>query len=77
MELANLPTKYAKNQKFQGLGNVRNREDRAKYLLDLNLNGPHYDPKSRSMKGEDALNMNNLDLVDERNELEEQNNFAT
>jgi pre-mRNA-processing factor SLU7 len=51
VDLANLPTKHAKNQKFQGLGNVRNREDTAKYLYDLNLNGPQYDPKSRTMKG--------------------------
>jgi hypothetical protein len=25
LEVANLPTKHAKNQKFQGLGGVRNR----------------------------------------------------
>ena len=50
--MANLPTKHAKNQKFQGLGNVRNREDRAKYLQTLKLYGPHFDPKSRAMKGE-------------------------
>uniref|UniRef100_A0A7E4URA1 Pre-mRNA-splicing factor SLU7 n=1 Tax=Panagrellus redivivus TaxID=6233 RepID=A0A7E4URA1_PANRE len=30
--------------------NLRIREDPAKYLLNLNENGPYYDPKSRSMR---------------------------
>lgn len=34
--------------------NLRIREDTAKYLLNLDLNSAHYDPKSRSMR-EDPL----------------------
>lgn len=30
--------------------NLRIREDTAKYLYNLNENGPYYDPKSRSMR---------------------------
>ena len=30
--------------------NLRIREDTAKYLLDLDVNSAHYDPKSRSMR---------------------------
>lgn len=43
-----------KKEKFQGLGGVRNREDRAKYLLNLDLNSASFDPKSRTLAGEDA-----------------------
>jgi hypothetical protein len=56
LELANLPGKHQKNKKHLGLGGVRNREDRAKYLNTLDLNGPSFDPKSRAMKGEQTLN---------------------
>lgn len=42
-----------KKEKFQGLGGVRNREDRAKYLLNLDLNSAAFDPKSRTLAGED------------------------
>lgn len=31
--------------------NLRIREDTAKYLLNLDLNSAHYDPKTRSMRG--------------------------
>ena len=40
-----------KKEKFQGLGGVRNREDRAKYLLNLDLNSAAFDPKSRTLVG--------------------------
>jgi len=30
--------------------NLRIREDTAKYLLNLDTNSAHYDPKSRSMR---------------------------
>ena len=30
--------------------NLRIREDTAKYLLNLDVNSAHYDPKSRSMR---------------------------
>jgi pre-mRNA-processing factor SLU7 len=30
--------------------NLRIREDTAKYLLNLDANSAHYDPKSRSMR---------------------------
>ena len=30
--------------------NLRNREDRAKYLHNLDLDSAYYDPKSRSMR---------------------------
>lgn len=30
--------------------NLRSREDRAKYLHNLDLDSAHYDPKSRSMR---------------------------
>ena len=30
--------------------NLRIREDTAKYLLNLDMNSAHYDPKSRSMR---------------------------
>jgi hypothetical protein len=35
------------------LGGVRNREDRAKYLNNLDLNSAAFDPKSRTLAGED------------------------
>ena len=65
VELASLPTKQAKNKKFQGLGGVRNRQDYAKYLLNLDVNSDHFDPKSRSMKSYDdaAAVLNNLDVI--------------
>lgn len=34
--------------------NLRIREDTAKYLLNLDVNSAHYDPKTRSMR-EDPL----------------------
>jgi pre-mRNA-processing factor SLU7 len=34
--------------------NLRIREDTAKYLLNLDVNSSHYDPKTRSMR-EDPL----------------------
>lgn len=63
-----MPTKQAKNKKFQGLGGVRNREDYAKYLLNLDVNSDHFDPKSRSMRSYDdaAAVLNNLDVIGER-----------
>ena len=35
--------------------NLRIREDTAKYLTDLRPDAPHYDPKSRSMRGGEAM----------------------
>jgi hypothetical protein len=32
----------------------------AKYLKNLDVNGPHFDPKSRAMKGEE--NLYNVDV---------------
>lgn len=54
---------------------MRNREDRAKYLLNLDLNGPHFDPKSRAMKGEETLYT--TEATGEKGALEEQINFAS
>lgn len=60
-----MPTKQAKNKRFQGLGGVRNRDDYAKYLINLDVNSDHYDPKSRSMKSYDnpAAHLDNLDVI--------------
>lgn len=52
LRTATMPTGNIK-EKFQGLGGVRNREDRAKYLLNLDLNSATFDPKSRTLAGED------------------------
>jgi pre-mRNA-processing factor SLU7 len=32
--------------------NLRIREDTAKYLLNLDINSAHYDPKTRSMRAD-------------------------
>ncbi|KAI7737511.1 hypothetical protein M8C21_020996, partial [Ambrosia artemisiifolia] len=37
--------------------NLRIREDTAKYLLNLDVNSAHYDPKSRSMRGDPLPDM--------------------
>ena len=65
LELASLPNKFEENRKFQGLGGVRNREDTAKYLLNLDVNSDHFDPKSRAMKNYDDPDrqLDNLDMV--------------
>jgi pre-mRNA-processing factor SLU7 len=78
IELANLPTKHDKNKKFQGLGGVRNREDYAKYLLNLDVNSDYFDPKSRSMRSYDnpAEVLDNLDVIGEKEELISQDRFA-
>lgn len=62
--LAALPTKTAKNKEFQGLNGVRNREDFAKYLINLDPNSDFFDPKSRSMKSYDnvAAQLDNVDV---------------
>lgn len=52
LKAATLPSGN-KKEKFQGLGGVRNREDRAKYLLNLDVNSATFDPKSRTLQGED------------------------
>jgi len=39
---------------FLNFRNLRIREDTAKYLLNLDVNSAHYDPKTRSMR-EDPL----------------------
>jgi len=39
--------------------NLRIREDTAKYLHNLDPSGPHYDPKSRSMREDPFANMPN------------------
>lgn len=54
-----------KKEKFQGLGGVRNREDRAKYLLNLDVNSAAFDPKSRTLAGEDEYlkELSNLEAV--------------
>lgn len=47
---SNLPSKSDKiAKKYHGTINVREREDKAKYLLNLDLNSASFDPKSRSM----------------------------
>ena len=78
LELANLPNKHVKNQKFQGLGGVRNREETAKYLLNLDVNSDHFDPKSRAMRNYDNPDhqLENLDMAGERNDFINQGNFA-
>jgi hypothetical protein len=40
--------------KYTFCRNLRIREDTAKYLLNLDVNSAHYDPKTRSMR-EDPL----------------------
>lgn len=67
-----------KKEKFQGLGGVRNREDRAKYLLNLDLNSAAFDPKSRTLAGEDEYlkELSNLEAVGEKASLEEQDRFT-
>lgn len=76
--MANLPGKSVKNKKYQNLGGVRNREDYAKYLLNLDVNSDHFDPKSRSMKSYDnpASHLDNLEVIGERDELIGQDRFA-
>lgn len=37
--------------------NLRIREDTAKYLLNLDVNSAHYDPKTRSMREDPPPNM--------------------
>ena len=78
LELASLPNKFEKNKKFQGLGGVRNREDTAKYLLNLDVNSEHFDPKSRAMKNYDDADrqLDNLDMVGERDDFINQDKFA-
>lgn len=41
--------------------NLRIREDTAKYLLNLDLNSAHYDPKSRSMREDPLPHRNDAD----------------
>lgn len=69
---ATLPSKTNKKEKFQGLGGVRNREDRAKYLNNLDLNSAAFDPKSRTLAGEDEYlkHLSNLEAVGEKASLE-------
>lgn len=57
-----MPTKHAKNQKYQGLGGVRNKDDVAKYLKNLGEGSDYFDPKSRAMKSYDNQ-FNNLDTI--------------
>ncbi|KAL5261321.1 hypothetical protein ACHWQZ_G007124 [Mnemiopsis leidyi] len=49
-EQANMPGTKFDNKKRQTVRNLRIREDTAKYLLNLDTNSAHYDPKSRSMR---------------------------
>jgi pre-mRNA-processing factor SLU7 len=67
-----------KKEKFQGLGGVRNREDRAKYLLNLDVNSAAFDPKSRTLAGEDEYlkELSNLEAVGEKAALQQQDQFA-
>lgn len=67
MLAAALPTKAYK-EKFQGLNTGRNREDRAKYLNNLDLNSAEFDPKSRTLQGEDDYlkQLTNLEAVGEK-----------
>lgn len=74
---ADLPTKAYK-EKFVGLNTGRNREDRAKYLYNLDVNSAEFDPKSRTLEGEDEYlkQLSNLEAVGEKAALEDQDNFA-
>lgn len=74
---AALPTKEYK-QKFVGLNTGRNREDRAKYLNNLDVHSAQFDPKSRTLQGEDEYlkQLSNLEAVGQKAALEEQDNFA-
>ena len=67
---ATLPSAL-KKEKFQGLGGVRNREDVAKYLLNLDESAPSFDPKSRTLAGEDdhMKVLTNLEAVGEKADL--------
>ncbi|VDN31180.1 unnamed protein product, partial [Gongylonema pulchrum] len=42
--------------------NLRIREDTAKYLYNLDPNGPYYDPKSRSMRENPFANVPGIDV---------------
>jgi hypothetical protein len=53
VDAANIVSKNKLKEKFQGLGGVRNREDRAKYLNNLDPGAASFDPKSRILIGED------------------------
>jgi len=53
IDAANIGSKHKMKEKFQGLGGVRNREDRAKYLNNLDPGSASFDPKSRILIGED------------------------
>lgn len=77
LKAASLPSAN-KKEKFQGLGGVRNREDRAKYLLNLDVNSATFDPKSRTLQGEDEFlkELSNLQAVGEKSSLEQQDRFA-
>jgi hypothetical protein len=77
LKAATLPSGN-KKEKFQGLGGVRNREDRAKYLLNLDVNSATFDPKSRTLQGEDEFlkELSNLEAVGEKSSLEQQDRFA-
>jgi pre-mRNA-processing factor SLU7 len=56
---------------------VRNREDYAKYLLNLDVNSDYFDPKSRSMKNSNpSAVLDNLEVIGERDELISQDKFA-
>lgn len=45
-----MPSKTDKiAKKYHGIINVREREDPAKYLLNLDMNSAQFNPKSRSM----------------------------
>ena len=74
---ATLPT-TGKREKFQGLTENRNREDKAKYLLDLSDSAPTFHPKSRTLNGEDDYmkELTNVEAVGEKAILEDQERFA-
>lgn len=76
--LADLPSKHQKNQKFQGLTGLRNREDRAKYLLNLDPNVQDFNPKSRTMNSEDSYadELTRMQIMGEKYDLIEQDKFA-
>lgn len=48
-------------------------------MLNLDVNSDHFDPKSRSMKSYDdaAAQLNNLDVIGEKDELINQDKFAS
>lgn len=49
-EAANMPGQKVDTDRRVTVRNLRIREDRAKYLYNLNPDSAHYDPKTRSMR---------------------------